>query len=230
VAETGAKGMVKRFVEKPGWQEVTTNMINAGIYIMEPEVLAYIPSATPTTFEHYLFPQLLSMGEPILSYPSPTYWIDIGTPEKYLKAHHDLLSGKAPSLSHYWGNFNEGVQVGVGSTIHPSAEIKGPVLIGEGCVIARGAKLKGPVVLGAQCRVGQDASVEGAVVWHGSRVGKKALLRNCIVASNSHIQEESQVLDDCVLGDDVVVGKNNKLAQGIKIWPGKRITAGAISF
>ena len=230
VVETNAKGMVKRFMEKPSWEQVTTNMINAGIYILEPEVLGYIPPSTPSTFERHLFPQLLKMGEPILSYSSDTYWIDIGAPEKYLMAHHDLLSGKAPSLSHYWGNVNEDVQIGSNSTIHPSAEIKGPVLIGENCVIAKGAKVKGPAVLGPRCQVAEEAFIEGAILWHDSKVGKKAILRNCVVASHSHIQEGSEVLDNCVLGDNVVVGKNNKLAPGIRIWPDKRIAAGTISF
>jgi len=230
VVETDAQGMVERFVEKPSWEQVTTNVINAGIYIFEPEVLNYIPPSTPSTFEHHLFPLLLKRGEPILSYPSDTYWIDIGTPEKYLKLHHDVLSGQAPSLSSYFGKTNNEVQIGSNSTIHPSAEISGPVLIGEGGIIAKGAQIKGPAVLGPRCQVAEDALVEGAILWHDSKVGKKAILRNCIVASHSYIQEESQVLDNCVLGDNVVVGRNNKLAQGIKIWPDKRIAAGTISF
>jgi mannose-1-phosphate guanylyltransferase len=230
VVETGAKGVVKRFVEKPRWEEVTTNMINAGIYILEPEVLSRIPPSTPSSFERHLFPQLLKMGEPILSYPSDNYWIDIGTPEKYLMVHHDLLSGKAPSLSHYWGNINEKAQVGSNSTIHPSAEIEGPMLIGESCVIAKGAKVKGPAVLGPRCQVAEEALIEGAILWRDSKVGKKAILRNCVVASHSHIQEGSEVLNNCVLGDNVTVGENNKLANGIRIWPDKRIAAGTISF
>ncbi len=230
VVETGAEGMVKRFVEKPGWEEVTTNMINAGIYILEPEVLSHIPPSTPFSFERHVFPQLLAKGEPILSYPSDTYWIDIGTPEKYIKVHHDLLSGKAPSLSHFWGYVNGSAQIGGNSTIHPSAEFEGPVLIGENCIMAKGVKVKGPVVLGPRCQVAEGAFIEGAILWHDSKVGKKALLRNCVVASHSHIQEGSEVLDNCVLGDNVVVGKNNKLAHGIKIWPDKRIAADTISF
>jgi mannose-1-phosphate guanylyltransferase len=230
VVETDAQGMVVRFVEKPKREEVTTNMINAGIYIVKPEVLDYIPPAKPTMFERYVFPLLLEKGEPILGYPSDSYWIDIGTPEKYLKAHHDLLSGEAPALAAYWNNFNQGVQMGGSCTIDPSAEIEGPILIGEGCTVAKWVALKGPAVLGPRCQIAEGASVEGAVLWGGVKVGKKALLRNCIVAANCQIGEESQVLDNCVLGDNVVIGKNNKLAPEIKIWPDKRITSGTMSF
>jgi len=211
VVETDEGGMVKRFVEKPSWEEVTTNMINAGIYILEPEVLSHVPPATPSMFERHLFPLLLEKGEPILGYPSTTYWIDIGTPEKYLRVNHDLLSGKAPSLAAYRA------QISGNSQIHPSAQIEGPVLIGEGCVIAQGARVKGPAALGPKCQLDEGAVIEGAILWAESRVGKKAMLKNCIAGYRCCIQEGSQVPDNCVLGDDVVVEKNSKLAQGTKV-------------
>jgi mannose-1-phosphate guanylyltransferase len=223
VVETDARGMVKRFVEKPSPEQVTTNMINAGIYILEPEVLGYIPPSIPSMFERNLFPLLLGKGEPILSYPADTYWIDIGTPEKYLKVQHDLLLNKAPSLSIYYA------QTSSNCKIHPLAEIEGPVLIGEDCVIAKGAKIKGPAVFGPRCKVGEEADIEGAILLHDSKVGKKAILRNSIVAPGCYIQEGSQVLDNCVLGDNVFVGRNSKLSNGIKVRPDKRIDAGTIS-
>ena len=224
--ETDAEGRITRFLEKPSWEEVTTNMINAGIYVLEPDILAQIPPQRAASIEKETFQQLLAQGEPMYAYSSLAYWLDMGTPEKYLKLNHDLLLGKAPSLV----NVTEGIQIGSNSTIHPSAEIKGPVLIGESCVIAQGVEVRGPAILGPRCKVAKGATIEGAILWHNSRVGKKTILRNCIVASHSYIQEESQVLDNCVLGDNVVVGRNNKLAQGIKIWPDKRIEPDTIFF
>jgi mannose-1-phosphate guanylyltransferase len=217
MVETDGKGMVKRFVEKPSPEEVTTNMINAGIYILEPEVLSHIPPSTPSTFERHLFPLLLKKGEPILSYPSASYWIDIGTPEKYLRVNHDLLLNKAPSLATYYA------QISSNCRIHPSAQIEGPVLIGEDCVIARGARVKGPAVLGPRCQLEEDAVIDGAILWPESRVGKKAFLKNCTAGYRCYIQDGSQVLDNCVLGDNVVVGKNSRLVQGTKVWPDKQI-------
>lgn len=209
VVETDARGMVQRFVEKPSWDKVTTNMINAGIYIMEPEVLAYIPKSTPSMFENYLFPRLLEMGESILSYPSDAYWIDIGTPEKYLQANHDLLLRRG----------DRAIQTEGESQIHATAQVEGPVLIAEGCIISEGAKLKGPTVLGPSCQIGYGAVVEGAVLWHHSIVGEKAVLRNCIVCSHSYVDQGGQVLDNCVLGDGVTVASGNMLDNGAKVWP-----------
>ena len=212
VVETDAAGMVKRFIEKPSWDKVTTNMINAGIYILEPDVLAHIPASAPCMFENYLFPRLLDLGEPVLSYPSDAYWIDIGTPEKYLQVHHDLLLRYG----------DEYVRTEGESQIHPAAEIEGPVLIAEGCVIAEGAKVKGPTVMGSRCEVGKGAVVEGVVAWHDSKVGKEAVLRNCVVCAHADVKEGSRVLDHCVLGDNVMVTAGKVLADGTKIWPDGR--------
>ena len=217
VVETDAKGMVKRFVEKPSPEEVTTNMINAGIYILEPEVLGYIPPSTPSMFERHLFPLLLEKGEPILSYTSTAYWIDIGTPEKYLRVNHDLLSGKAPSLDTFYPKTSDS------SKINSSAQIEGPVLIGEGCAIAGGARVKGPAVLGPGCQLGEESVIDGAILWAENRVGKKALLKNCVIGSRCYLQDGCQVMDNCVLGDNVTVGKNTRLAQGTKVLPDEQV-------
>jgi mannose-1-phosphate guanylyltransferase len=207
VVETDGGGMVKRFVEKPSRDEVTTNLINAGIYILETDVLAHIPAATPVMFENYLFPRLLEMGEPILGYPSEAYWIDIGTPEKYLKANHDLLLRKGG-----------GVQTEGKSQIHPAARVEGPVLIAEECDIAEDVEVRGPTVLGSRCQVGKGAMVEGAVLWDGSQVGEGAVLKNCVACSNSQIQEGCHIPEDCVLGDNITVGKGSKLSPGARVW------------
>ena len=209
VVETDAKHMVQRFVEKPSWDKVTTNMINAGIYILEPEVLAQIPTSGPCMFENYLFPRLLEMGEPILSYSSEAYWIDIGTPEKYLRANYDLLLRWAERSVP-----NEGRR-----QIHPGALLEEPVLIGEGCVISYGAKIKGLSVLGARCEVGKGVVVDGAVLWHDSIIEEEAILRNCVVCSHTRLGQGSHVLDNCVVGDSVNVDPGTTLVEGTQVWP-----------
>ena len=208
VVETDGTGMVQRFMEKPSWDKVTTNMINAGIYIVEPEVLEYIPAATHSMFEHHVFPLLLEKGKPVLSYPSSAYWIDIGAPEKYLKVHHDLLAG--------WG---EEVRTEGKCIIHPTARIKGPALLGKGCVIGDGAQIRGPTVLGPRCEIGKGATIEGAVLWQDTKVGDEAVLKNCVAGANGCIEPECHIPENCVLGDNVTVGKGSKLAHGARIEP-----------
>ena len=221
VVETDAGNKVKRFVEKPSRDEVTTNMINAGIYILEPSILNCITPSIFSMFERDVFPLLLEKGKAIYSYPSESYWIDIGTPEKYLRLNHDLLQ-------RYIGNIK--VKFEGGSTVHPSAQIEGPAIIGEGCFIGKNSMIMGSVALGSGCQIEEGATLERVVLWQNCKVGKRAKLRNCVLASNCRIGEESEVLDGCVLGDKVKIGRGNKLSQGIRIWPDKSIEPDAISF
>ena len=95
LVETGARGRISQFLEKPSRSQVTTNMINAGTYLLEPEILAQIPPQTKVSIEREVFPLLLEQGKPVYAYPSSAYWMDTGTPEKYLRLHRDLLSGKS---------------------------------------------------------------------------------------------------------------------------------------
>ena len=220
VVEADADGRVERFLEKPGWDEVTTNLINAGIYILEPEVLNYIPPHTYNMFEHQLFPLLLQRGEAIYSYPSNSYWIDIGTPAKYLKLHHDLLLGKGEK-----GFLGEGKP-----STHHTAQISGPVIADRDCTINPRAQLIGPTILGQGCRVGEGTVVEGVVMWHNVCLGSRVRLRNCVVAANCFIGDNCWIEEGCVLGDNVIIGNDNRLAHGTKVWPNKKLEPSTISF
>jgi mannose-1-phosphate guanylyltransferase len=214
VVETDSQGRVERFTEKPSWDKVTTNMINAGIYILEPDILSYITPNTFSMFERDVFPPLLKKGQAIYGYPFQDYWIDIGTPDKYLKLHHDLLR-------RYVGD--KGIKFEGESFVHSSAQIEGPALIGEACFIERNSIIKGPAVLGTRCRVEEGAVIEGVVLWPDCKIGKGANLRNCLVACRCRIGEESKIPDGCILGDDVLIREESKLSNGMKIWPGKTI-------
>ncbi len=219
VGETDSEQRVRCFIEKPAWDKVSSNMINAGIYVLEPDILNPIPPETFSTFEHDIFPLLLKENQPVYSYPSQEYWIDIGTPEKYLRLNHDLLcrhsSNKAASF--------EGKV-----SLHQSSQIEGPVVIGEGCTIDRNSVIRGPAAIGQECRIGEDAVIEGSLLWQGCTIGKRVKLKNCVLATNCYIAEEN-ILEDCVLGENVRVGTGNKLSRGMRIWPDKSIEPRAVS-
>ncbi len=218
--ETNAQGRVTRFVEKPGWSQVTTNMINAGTYVLEPEVLASIPPQANFSFERELFPILLDRGEPIYAYPSSAYWIDIGTPEKYLQLHRDLLSGRSIQP-----NFPSGKEVLIGdqSSIHPTAQITGPVLIGSNCTIGQNVRLTGPVVIGSGCKIQSQAVVEGCIIWDDVQIGRETTVRDSIIANGCHLYPDCCITDGAVLGDNVTVVSGCKLEPGSQIWPGKTV-------
>ena len=218
VVETDSGGRVKRFIEKPRREEAPSNMINAGAYIIEPEVLGHVPPGLSFTFERELFPLLLEIGDPVYGYPSDAYWIDIGTPEKYLKLHHDLLAGRVKKT--FPGErAGEGIWVEEGCNIHPSAQLVGPIVIGRNCLIGPYAWITGPAIMGQGCTIGEHALIDGAILWRNVRIGTRVTLRNCVVAESVSIGDQSQVMEGCVLGNNVVLGCDQRLAQGIRVWP-----------
>ncbi|MBI2846487.1 MAG: NDP-sugar synthase [Chloroflexi bacterium] len=229
VVETNSQGEVHRFVEKPSWEAVTTNMVNAGCYLLEPELLQHIPPRTYFMFEYGLFPALLKLGTPLYAYPSRGYWIDIGTPQKYLQVHKDLLLSKA--IAKILGEpTHKTVWLGEGCQIHSTAEVSGPVLLGEGCVLGPRSRIKGPAVLGPGCIMGESSSVEEAVLWRGVRIGKGVNIRKCVVGENASIGDSAWIIEGPVIGDNASVGSGNKLKNDFILWPGKTLKPDSISF
>jgi len=219
LVETNAQGRITRFLEKPDWSQVTTNMINAGAYVVEPDVLAHIPPQVNFSFERELFPLLLDQGEPIYAYSSSAYWIDMGTPEKYLQLHRDLLSGGSCQHSCPIG---EEVLIGDQSYIHPTVQIKGPAIIGNKCTIERGVKLIGPVVIGPGCKILSEAVVEQSIIWQNTRLGQRVSLKGSVVADNCCLNANS-IIEDSALGHDVTVVSGCKLEPSSQIWPGTTV-------
>ncbi len=199
--ETDDRGRILRFLEKPGRGEITTNMINAGTYVLEPDVLAQIPPARKVSIERETFPQLLSQGEPAYAYPSLAYWLDMGTPEKYLQLHRDLLGGKS---SHYTPATDKEVLIGEQCRIHPTAKIAGPVVIGDNCTIL------------------EDSVIEGSIIWGDVRIEPRVRVKNSIVADRCRLNADCAI-EDCVLGDNVTVVSGTRLEPGSKIWPGETV-------
>jgi len=192
VVETGSEGKVKRFVEKPSPDQVTSHWINAGIYILEPEVLEYVPPNNFYMFEKGLFPHLLELGQPVYGYSFSGYWLDMGTPEKYRQLNYDLLLLKARSA--LIGSLSkEGLHCGQGVVIHPSAKVTGPVVIGDRGSISRGVHILGPAVVGADCRIGEGARVERAVLWRGVNVDAGATLKECVKSGGGSRQQAGKV-------------------------------------
>jgi len=216
--ETNAQDRVTRFLEKPSWSQVTTNMINAGTYVLEPEILAQIPPHANFSFERELFPLLLGQGKPIYAYPSPAYFIDIGTPEKYLQLHQDLLSGK----SSQYGLATREVVIGEKSYIHPTAQTMGPILIGRNCSIGQSVKLLGPVVIGDGCTILEGAVIEQSIIWRNAQLGQQVKLKNSIVADNCCLNDYS-IIEESVLADNVTVVSGYRLQPDSRIWPGTTV-------
>jgi mannose-1-phosphate guanylyltransferase len=210
VVETDDQGLVHAFIEKPPRHEATTNMINAGTYILEPEVLKYIPTGSHYMFERGLFPDLLARGKPVYAYPSDAYWIDIGTTENYLQVQLDLLLGKASTPLSISRDRKK-------CSIHPTARIEGPVVMDECCIIGPNVQIKGPVVLGTGCVVEEESLIDQTILWHQVHVGARSRLSRSVVATKCSIG------DDCNLGEGCILGESVKVKTGKSLEPGTKL-------
>ncbi|HMP42817.1 MAG TPA: NDP-sugar synthase [Roseiflexaceae bacterium] len=229
LVETDEHGRIRRFVEKPRIDEVTTNMINAGTYIIEPELFRYVPPNQYYMFERGLFPVVLQTGDAMFGYPSRAYWTDIGKPATYHDVHHDILVGKV--RYNFRGNqIADRVWVEGEADIHPTAQIVGPVVMGPDVQIGPGARIIGPVVIGAGCRIGANVTIEDAVLWDANVIDEDAALRACVIGRNNRIGSKAHILDGTIISDDCTIGSENRLERGIRVWPETQLNDQAISF
>lgn len=198
LVETDAQGNVLRFLEKPSDDEVTTDTINAGIYVLEPSTFDRIPKDTSWSIERSFFPSLIERGETFVAYVSRGYWIDIGTPAKYVTVHRDIMEGRfvAPPFS----GRRTTVLVEPGARVDPSAELEGPVYVDEGASIKAGARVGPYSVVGRQCQIEARAVVEGSILWPNSRIGEAALVRDSVIGRSCYVGQSAS-LDGVILGD-----------------------------
>jgi len=229
LVETDEQGRIHRFVEKPPPDEITTNMINAGTYIIEPELFRYVPPNQHYMFERGLFPVVLQTQDPMFGYPSRAYWTDVGKPATYLEVHHDILIGKV--RYHFRGRqIADRIWAEDGVEIHDSAQLVGPVVLGPGVRIESGARIIGPTVLGARSWIKAEATIEGAVLWEDNIVEEGASLRSCVVGRGNRIGAKAHLATGTIVSDACTIGAENRLEYGIRLWPGAQLQDHAISF
>ena len=200
LVETDASGNVTRFLEKPKADEITTNNINAGIYILEPDTFDRIPQDVAWSIERSYFPSLIERRETFVAYVYDGYWIDIGTPEKYTQVHRDIMDGRYAAAP-FHGLSGARTAVSADARIEDGATIDGPCFIDEGVVVKAGARIGPYSVIGRQTQVEENAIVEGAIIWPNCRISRDAEVRNAIVGRNCHVGRNVTLDQGAVLGD-----------------------------
>ena len=201
VVPTDDEGQVTEFIEKGGG-EAPTNRINAGAYVLERDVVESIPAGRAVSFEREVFPALI--GDGLYGYDAAGYWIDIGTPERYLEATWDLLAGR------------------VHSTLPPRDETGS--LIYENCLLA-GAHVGPQTVLGRHCSVGTDARVERSVLHERVHVGADATVIESVLAEGARVGERARVGPDAMVGANAVIEADAVVGLGARVEPGATVSA-----
>jgi len=194
LVETDADGRLLRFREKPGPGEpITTNTINAGIYLIDAALLTRIPAGQVVSIEREFFPALIADGVPCFGWSERAYWRDIGSPAAYRDAQVDLLDGRVRSPLPPPGERRDGSWVAPTARLAPDARLVGPSVVGEHVEVGRRAHVGPLSVVGDGCRIGDDARVEGTIVWEGVVVGAGATLRDSIIPAGVTIGPHASV-------------------------------------
>jgi mannose-1-phosphate guanylyltransferase len=216
---------VRDFVEKPSAGQVQSNLISAGAYVLQRELLELVPPDRNVSIEREVWPQLVGNG--LYGYPSKSYWLDIGTPERYLQGTFDIIEG----------NVETALRERLGSerlALDARAQVNGrvipPAVLGSGVRVAEGAQVGSLVVLGPDVSVGAASRLERAVVLAGSEIGEGCELRDCIIAPGCRVGARTQISGGAVLGEGVSVGADNVITRGARIFPGVQLPDGAIEF
>lgn len=197
VVETDPEGWIVRFIEKPGADEITGNLINAGVYVLEPSVLRYMPKGQPYSFERGLFPTLLEQKERVLSFICDCYWIDIGTPKKYLEVHYDILAGKFSSDRVAKSLLDV-------RTLSSHVSIDAKSIIDADVTVRSGVRIENSVI-GRNCKFDEGAHIVDSVIWSGSVFDADSRVEGSIIGKGCYVGRSAVLRPGVVLGDKTVV-------------------------
>ncbi|KOG40943.1 nucleotidyltransferase family protein [Streptomyces decoyicus] len=207
---TDDTGRVTAFLEKPQTpEEIVTDQINAGAYVFNRSVIDTIPAGRPVSVERETFPGLLADGAHLQGMVDSTYWLDLGTPQAFVRGSADLVLGRAPSPA------------------VPGR--RGDRLVLETAEVAPDAKLTGGTVAGARTVIGSGARIDGSAVLEGAVIEEGAQIRDSLIGAGARIGART-VLDGAVIGDGARIGADNELRGGIRIWCDADIPAGSVRF
>jgi mannose-1-phosphate guanylyltransferase len=204
---TDFDGRVTAFLEKT--PNPVTSQINAGCYVFTRRFIDAMPAGRVLSVERDTFPGLIESGETVMGYLESAYWLDVGTPEAYVRGSSDLVLGELPSAA-VPGECGQALLL-PGATAHPSATITGGTTLGAGSSVAAGAV------------------VDGSVLFDGARIGAGAKVIASVVGTNATIGEGA-VLDGVVIGAGAEICSGNELRHGARVWPGVRLDCTAIRF
>jgi mannose-1-phosphate guanylyltransferase len=205
-----ADGKVTAFVEKPKREEAPTNEVNAGTYLLDPAILDLIPAGRMVSIERETFPLVVAGSKPLYAFTTNDYWIDLGSPQAYLRAHRNVFDG-AMVLDDKKGD------QGPGAKEAPPGSLISPVFVGSGVRIAPSATVGPYAVLGDGCRVAAGARISDSVIWDGVSVEDGVTIDGSIVASGALIGSGAIVQPGSVIGHGSVISSGSTLEENARV-------------
>jgi len=217
VAELAKDNRVLRFIEKPAREKAPNNLINAGIYVLEPEIFDYIPSGRPVSIEREIFPKLAEEGK-LYGYNFKGLWVDIGEPEDYLKANKLWLDHEIRKS-----------QIGKNVHMKDEVKIKNPSTIDNGTTIGKKSEIGPHVTLGEHVTVGKGVHIENSIIFSGAIISDFTSIKGAIIGEAAMIGSLVKIESGCLIGDHAMIRDKVTLTRDVKVCPWKEVTESVLT-
>ena len=225
------EGRIEKFLEKPSWGEVFSDTINTGIYVIEPEILDFIPAGENFDFAKDLFPLLMRQNIPLMACSLEGYWRDVGNPDSYRVVYEDILSLKVklPHISVGAKQYADGILYYTDEEyeLDPSVEIIGKVLLGKNVQIDKNVKLN-DVVIGDNVTIKNSVKIRHSILWDDIVIHNGVELDYCVICNNNVIQRNVKAKSGLILAEGCDIGELTSFEQDVTIWPNKTIEPASI--
>ncbi len=229
VVITNQQGKIERFLEKPSWGEVFSDTINTGIYLIEPEILSYIPLNETYDFSKDLFPKLIKEGIDLWGCSIKGYWRDVGNSTSYREVHEDILKGKIVyDLPGSCIDTEKGqLCLQKDMSLPSSVKVKGLVVIGQNSTIAQGVQLEN-CVIGKGCTIAEGVKIKDSVLWDNVSIAEKSSIQNAVICNDTTIQAQCRIDHGAVIAEFCQIEQAVKIIKDVTIWPHKTIEKNAV--
>jgi len=224
IALLDSDSRVVKFVEKPSWTSVFSDLANMGIYVIEPEVLKNIPVDQEYDFAKNLIPDLLKKNTAVYGFHADEYyWCDIGDIEQYWRVHIDMIKGVIGLKLWHLKEVSPGIFTGEDVEVDPSVEIEPPVVIGDGTRIGKYTVLKPYSFIGNNNIIGDKVSIENSIIWNNNYIGHSTMITRSIIADQVHIDDHVTIMENVIIADETKIKRGATIKPGVLIWPSKII-------
>ncbi len=218
------------FQEKPPPEQCRSNLINTGLYVLEPDVLKLIPSGKPFDFAKDVFPIILDQGKGLYGYRAKGFWTDIGSAEGFLEASRWLLNKMSrhisPTAEISRTRIRGSVWIGDGTTLETGVKIQGPVYIEDSCALQKGVSMNPGTMLKRKVIVGEGSTINGAVVFDSTVIDSMVTLNQCIIDEKCEVGSKSEIGTSTIIGAGCKIGEGVMIGSGVKLDPGLVVQKG----
>jgi mannose-1-phosphate guanylyltransferase len=205
------QNMITQFIEKAPPGKAPSNLINAGVYVLDPEIFNHIPGGRPVSIEHEVFPKLAEQGK-LFGHEFKEIWIDIGKPADYLKANRLMLDAEPKKRL-----------LGKDADIGEAVEFSDPVMVDSGVTIGQNTKLGPYAILGRDTVLGRNVTLENSVVFPEATISNHASVRGAVIGKGTAIGKGATIMEGCVIGDYVTIRDNVTLSRNVTVCHSKEV-------